>query len=668
MSAKNSALEPTAVRALTRSGSRLFGYEGLRFLGLVVFLAVATIVGLFPANLYVESLIALGGVYVIALVGQNIVFGMTGQMVFSQTFFMAVGAYMTYITYQRSGLPFLVCALVGLGSCAVIALVVGVMVIRLEGFYLAAATLMLPFIVPGIALMTTSLSGGLGGFGGIKSPIAQGNGYTLMVLLVAAVVCWSVQNLASFGPGWHWRAIRENERAARSVGLTPATVKLGSFVLASTLGGVAGLLMAPLFGFVSPQTFDISQELLLLFASVLGGMASVSGGIVGAVVLVVLTHVTASTGQWAQVIFGVVLVVVLAMFPDGIAGGIPRLLARFFKTNLAVFGTRMKLREHLGPLKPLSAVLAPAVALSGNRSSAAGDPVGAASTPTDSAARSARRRVGSEPNGTANGMSGVASHPEADSELRCDGVTVTFGGVTAVQSVDLEVPSGRVTGLIGPNGAGKSTLLDVLSGYRAPDRGSVTLDGDRISLLAPEERARRGVSRVFQGREVFGLSTVIDNVATAVAARDRVRFLGSALRLSGTVRHEAEAYRGASTALDRVQARHDVLLSSMGNLPFGAQRTVEFARSIAVPPRFLLLDEPAGGLDDAELDVLTGLIRDMRSDGVGVLIVEHKIGFLREICDRLVVLDHGSVIATGEPSEVLGRPEVLRAYFGEGAG
>jgi branched-chain amino acid transport system ATP-binding protein len=223
---------------------------------------------------------------------------------------------------------------------------------------------------------------------------------------------------------------------------------------------------------------------------------------------------------------------------------------------------------------------------------------------------------------------------------------VRFGGVMAVGGVDIDVPTGRVTGLIGPNGAGKTTLFNVISGMQEANSGTVLVDGTDITRESPHRRARRGLARTFQRLELFGSMTVRDNVRVAA-------------ELAGVRDVDTQV-----TSLLRRVGLDDRAEHTAGDLPTGSARLVEIARALATNPRFLLLDEPASGLDDRESEELGSLLRSLVADGLAVLLVEHDMGLVMHVCDHIYVLDLGLIIAHGTPDQVQHHPEVLRAYLG----
>jgi branched-chain amino acid transport system ATP-binding protein len=230
--------------------------------------------------------------------------------------------------------------------------------------------------------------------------------------------------------------------------------------------------------------------------------------------------------------------------------------------------------------------------------------------------------------------------------LEVRGVMVRFGGVMAVGGVDLDSEVGQVTGLIGPNGAGKTTLFNVISGMQEPTAGQVLVSGVDITNEAPHKRAKRGLARTFQRLELFWSLTVRDNVRVAAE-------LAAVPDVDGTV----------DSLLDKVGVS-ELADSVAGDLPTGSARLVEIARALATMPRLLLLDEPASGLDDSETERLGSLLRELSSDGLGVLLVEHDMDLVMHVCDRIHVLDLGNIISVGTPSEVQHDEAVLRAYLG----
>ena len=238
--------------------------------------------------------------------------------------------------------------------------------------------------------------------------------------------------------------------------------------------------------------------------------------------------------------------------------------------------------------------------------------------------------------------------------LDVSGVSVLFGGVQALDEVDLTVEAGRVHGLIGPNGAGKTTLFNVICGLQAPTRGRVLLDGEEVTGRRPHDRARLGVGRTFQRLEVFGSMTAYENVR-----------LGAEIRQQWD-RTWPDPDGWAAGVMDRV-GLWSVADERADSLPTGLARMVELGRALAAGPRVLLLDEPSSGLDEGESDELGTLLRELAADGLGILLVEHDVDLVMAVCDLIHVLDFGHILAVGTPDEVRRSEAVQAAYLGTAA-
>jgi branched-chain amino acid transport system ATP-binding protein len=250
--------------------------------------------------------------------------------------------------------------------------------------------------------------------------------------------------------------------------------------------------------------------------------------------------------------------------------------------------------------------------------------------------------------------------------LSLRGVTRSFGGVFAVREVDLDVAEGQLRGLIGPNGAGKSTLFNLIGGQLALHGGTVTYDGRSIDRLAPERRARLGIAVVFQGARVFHGMSALENVMVGAHATTRAGFLAAALRLPVHHREERTILERARSCLDRVglSAWADM---PAGALPLGQQRALQLARALCSRPRLLLLDEPASGLRALERQALAELLSTLRTDGLAMILVEHDVGFVTRLAERVTVLNLGQVIAEGTAAEIRADPAVITAYLGDEA-
>ena len=255
--------------------------------------------------------------------------------------------------------------------------------------------------------------------------------------------------------------------------------------------------------------------------------------------------------------------------------------------------------------------------------------------------------------------------PQTRANLTVRDVSVSFGGITALDAVSVEVETGEVLGIIGPNGAGKTTLFNVICGFVEPDSGSLTWRGQPLDEIRPDRLSRLGIARTLQGVGLFGRLTVLENVMVGAQRFRRARFASALLALPGSDRDERRLRQRAMTALDRVGCA-ELSGSLPGTLPYAMQKRVALARALVCEPDLLLLDEPAGGLSAADLSELAKLIDSLGSE-IAVMLVDHHMDLVTSVCDRMVVLDFGKVIASGPPPQVRQNPLVLDAYLGREA-
>jgi ABC-type branched-subunit amino acid transport system ATPase component len=406
---------------------------------------------------------------------------------------------------------------------------------------------------------------------------------------------------------------------ASSLGVRTHRWKLLAFVMSATICGIGGGLLVLTIGAISPNSFTFSVALFPMIMMLVGGPGSLWACVVGAVVMTSLSNAFSGALQYSGLIYSVVLILLIMFLPAGLFG----LLRGNRVTQL-----RMRLLPSAGPVGEISA---------GGNGPAEERPAIAAGEPSD------RREL-----------------------LKVEGVSVSFGGLVAVDRVSLSVREGEIAAVIGPNGAGKTTLFNVITRLQKPAAGNVYLDGVEVTRLGVADAARLGMARTFQNLRIFVNMTVLENVMVGRHRHERAGFFGTGLGLPGPKKEEAASREAAMEAIRLVGLEKQANLPA-ASLPYGGQRLVEIARALATKPRLLLLDEPCAGMHAEERAHLIDRIGRIRESGIAVLLVEHNMELVMGISDWVWVLDHGKLIANGRPEDVQGDPAVCAAYLGAGS-
>ncbi len=571
-------------------------WRGLPGLALAI-LGVLALSFALPESGYTLNIFMQAATYAVAVAGLVVVLGYCGQISLAQAAFFGLGAYGVAIGTVDYGIPFFLSLGIGVALAAIFGVLLGFASLRLGGHYLAMVTISFQQILTLVLSNWLGFTHGPDGIRGIPRPqvpglrLEAGDHYLALCLVVLVCVTWFIWRLKSSRLGRAMQAVRDNEIAASTCGIDVFSTKVIAFGISAVLGGLGGGLFAGAFAYISPDQFSFGESIVLLTMALLGGVQSPFGALLGTMLLVILPEWLRFLKQVYLAVYGAAVILIMVFLPDGLWG---------------LFATRLR-RDVPGP-------------------------------------------QGNVPPLPLLSQTGGASTGEA---LRIEGLAKHFGGLKALDGVDIVVRAGTVHALIGPNGSGKSTFINVSTGLYRPTAGRITLAGRDVTGTAPHERTRAGLARTFQNIRVFRGLTVLENV-----------MIGAERPGNDIAEDPAAVVTRALAALDFVGLRADAG-RLVGALSYGHQRYVEIARALAGSPEVVLLDEPAAGLNLTEKQELGALLRRLKGHGLTILIVDHDMALVEQVADHITVLNFGRRIADGAPRDVLSHPDVIAAYLGE---
>ncbi len=572
------------------------------------FIAAAVLVALAAGmrfDGYVLNILMQATTFSIAVFGLSVVLGLCGQINLAQATFFGFGAYAVALGTADLHMSYWLCLLAGCLAALVAGAFLGMSTLRLGGHYLAMVTISFQQIVTLVMINAIWLSHGPDGVSNIGRPqlFSTSQSYLAFCVAMLAIVGYVVWHLPDTKLGRAMRAVRDNELAAGVNGIDVFRTKVSAFAICALLGGLAGGLFAGGFAYISPDQFAFSDSIVFLTMALLGGAASPIGSAIGTGLLILipewLRFLKSVPGLYLA-IYGLFVILIIRFMPDGIWGFVTGAFERWRAKTQAP-----------AAVKPLQ--LKPANA---------GDEI----------------------------------------VLQVRGLSKHFGGLKAVDGVDIAVRRGGVHALIGPNGSGKTTTLNVLSGLYKATAGTILLDGIDVTHMPPHQRSAAGLGRTFQNIRLFRSMTALENVEIG-AERPGNTMVGQGIGQAIGQAGDAALTERAMEALTFVGLGHraNELITSFS---YGHQRLIEIARALAGNPTLLLLDEPAAGLNSTEKLELHELLKRIAAQGLTILIIDHDMTLVSEAAQHITVLNFGRRIADGESMAVLRHPDVVSAYLG----